>query len=81
MEDRAEDKVVSEELESFHDRVLTKTAIKSILWLLMAYGITYFFPEQTWVWYIVAIFIGIAVSFALFIKYAAYKAAENESNT
>ena len=51
-------------------RYLTKTAIRIVIWVALAYGVLYFFPEQTWVWWAVIAFVGISFVWAAFLLVA-----------
>ena len=51
-------------------RYLTKTAVRIGIWVGLAYGVLYFLPEQTWVWWVVIAFIGISVVWAAFLRVA-----------
>ena len=51
-------------------KYLTKTVIRVAIWVALAYGILFLFPEQTWVWWVVVVFVGISVAWALFLLVA-----------
>jgi len=48
-------------------RFLTKTVIRLVIWVALVYGFLFFFPDQTWVWWIVFAFIGISAVWAAFL--------------
>ena len=50
---------------AFYNKILLKTAIRSVIWLMIASGVVYFFPSMTWVWYVVGAFIAIGIALAL----------------
>lgn len=71
---------VKKELNQLHDKVLFKTAFKGVIYLLIASIVTYFYPEKTWVWYVVAGLIGIGVAFVLFTYFANYKLSKAQED-
>ncbi len=50
---------------AFYNKILLKTAIRSIIWLMIAYGVIHFFPSMTWIWYVAGAFIAIGIALAL----------------
>lgn len=66
-----------QEVIELHDRVLLKTALKGSLYLLTAYVVTYFYPEQIWVWYVAGGLVLFGMGFVLFTKFLSYKLSKN----
>ncbi len=59
-------------------KYLTKTAIRMVIWVGLAYGILFLFPEQTWVWWVVIVFVGISVAWALFLFVAGIASGDSD---
>ncbi len=67
---------VADQGQSSFVRMLVKTALKSVIWCILAFIITYFWPSASWVWYVVIAFIGIGLLAALLGKAVALRAQQ-----
>ncbi len=80
MDDEANSTPLHQELDRLYERFILKTAIRGFIWLILSYGILYFFPEQTWVWTVGLVFIGIGVLVGLGLKAASLIIRRRESD-
>jgi Domain of unknown function (DUF4261) len=62
----------------FYNRYLLKTAVRTIVWVLLGYTLVYFFPTLYWIRYLVLAFIAISIVIALISLIAAYNLERRE---
>lgn len=65
--------------DAFFVRMLVKTGIKAVIWCIMAAIITYYWPQASWVWYVVVAFVAIGLLAGLIGKISAARARSEES--
>lgn len=78
---KEESRPASSRLGALSAQVFVSTALKAVLWLALAWGITRFHPAATWAWYAALALIAIGVLASFFIFGMAIVARRRENAT
>jgi uncharacterized protein (DUF58 family) len=71
----------AQQARAFYKRYFFKSIIRTIIWVLSASILVYFFPNWFWLWYVVAVFIFISIVVTLFAFFATTKLERDEKQS
>lgn len=69
----------SEKLKALYENHLAKTAVRCLIWWFLGFVITHYYPDLSWVWYVVVVFILIAILFSLWVMFMRFMAGKRSA--
>ena len=75
------EEMTTEELKKEADNIgqssLPSAVGRAVIYMLVVYAVTHFFPALFWLWYVLGAYLVFDVSMVIYLKYAVYKFKKN----